>query len=207
MIELDALEQDALTEIFNIGVGVAAEALYQLGGEHVPLSVPVVELTSQAQAQTHYLDKETQPLLGIRQTYRGEFTTDALLMFRQENGLELARLLAGPDVAGEELADMVHDALGEIGNIILNAVISNLSSTLKLPLEGSLPEVCEIDPRAIFPSSGTDPIAGIASVPVLALMVDFELHTRHVHGYLAFLLDTPSSQTLLRHLGNYARGG
>ena len=198
MIELNELEQDALTEIFNIGVGIAAEALYQLGGEHVPLSVPVVELTSQAQAQSHYLDRETQPLLGIRQTYRGEFTTDALLMFREENSLELARLLAGPDVAQEELADMAHDALGEIGNIILNAVISNLSSTLNLPLEGSLPEICAIDPKAIFSPTGT--------APVLALMIDFELHTRHVHGYLALLLDTPSSQTLLAHLGSYARG-
>lgn len=207
MIELSELEQDALTEIFNIGVGIAAEALYQLGGEHVPLSVPVVELTSQAQAQSHYLDKETQPLLGIRQTYRGEFTTDALLMFREENSLELARLLAGPDVAQEELADMAHDALGEIGNIILNAVISNLSSTLNLPLEGTLPEVCSIDPKAIFASGETGVAPGLSAVPVLALMIDFELHTRHVHGYLAFLLDTPSSQTLLEHLGTYAHGG
>ena len=50
MIELGELEQDALTEIFNVGVGIAADALYQMGGEHVPLSVPVVELTSQHEA-------------------------------------------------------------------------------------------------------------------------------------------------------------
>jgi chemotaxis protein CheY-P-specific phosphatase CheC len=52
MIALEALEQDALTEIFNIGVGIAADALYQMVGEHVPLSVPVIELTSQHEAQS-----------------------------------------------------------------------------------------------------------------------------------------------------------
>ena len=36
MIELPELEQDALTEIFNIGVGIAADALYQMVGEQVP---------------------------------------------------------------------------------------------------------------------------------------------------------------------------
>jgi hypothetical protein len=38
---------------------------------------------------------------------------------------------------------------------------------------------------------------------VLALMIDFELSTQRASGYLAFLLDTPSSQLLIGQLSRY----
>ena len=39
---------------------------------------------------------------------------------------------------------------------------------------------------------------------MLTLMIDFELSAQRVGGYLAFLLDSDSSQTLLRHLGAHS---
>ena len=97
MMTLSELEQDALTEIFNIGVGLAADALYQMTGEHVPLSVPVVELTSQQEAKRHFLAREQRPLCAIRQTYQGAFTTEAVLMFPDEGREHLVRMMVGDD--------------------------------------------------------------------------------------------------------------
>ena len=204
MIELTELEQDALTEIFNIGVGIAAQALYQLVGEQVPLSVPVVELTSQHDAKNHYAYRDQRQLCAIRQTYRGEFTTEAILMFPQENSLELVRMMVGADLPEEALAEMAQDAMGELGNIILNAVISNLSTTLRLPLEGSLPVVGMVNGDTVFGQGSEGGDADAA--PVLALMIDFELSARQVSGYLAFVLDASSTEKLLRRLGDYIAG-
>jgi chemotaxis protein CheC len=203
MIELHELEQDALTEIFNIGVGIAADALYQMVGEQVPLSVPVVELTSQRRAKRHFLEREKRLLHAIRQTYTGEFTTDAVLMFPQESGDALVRMMAGSDLPAEQLAEMTTDALAELGNIVLNAVISNLASTLSMSLEGSLPVVSIISPEAIFTQHAVPGGVLDESAPVLALMIDFELSTQRASGYLAFLLDTPSSELLIGQLTRY----
>lgn len=203
MMALTELEQDALTEIFNIGVGLAADALYQMTGEHVPLSVPVVELTSQQRARQHFLEREQRPLCAIRQTYEGEFATAAVLMFPEDGRMHLVRMMVGPDLPQEELSEMAQDALGELGNIILNAVISNLASSLSMRLEGSLPEVSTLNADAVFNHHADGSFASDDAVPVLALLIDFELGTQRVSGYLAFLLDGESSQILLRHLAHY----
>ena len=203
MIKLHELEQDALTEIFNIGVGIAADALYQMVGEQVPLSVPVVELTSQRGAKRHYLDREQRLLCAIRQTYTGEFTTDAILMFPQESSDALVRMMVGSDLPPQQMAEMATDALAELGNIVLNAVISNLASTLNMSLEGSLPDVSVISSEAIFTQRAGSGGVIDENAPVLALMIDFELSTQRASGYLAFLLDTPSSELLIGQLTRY----
>lgn len=206
MIELEALEQDALTEIFSIGVGIAADAIYQMVGEHVPLSVPVIELTSQQGARKHYLARESRQLCAIRQTYEGEFDTDAILMFPQESSHELARMMVGSDLPAEQLAEMAQDAMAELGNIILNAVISNLASSLKMSLEGTLPVVGVINADTMFSPRVGHQGEGQDAAPVLALMIDFELSAKRVSGYLAFLLDEQSSHKLIERLSHYIHG-
>lgn len=207
MIALSELEQDALTEIFNIGVGLAADALYQMTGEHVPLSVPVVELTSQLGAQQHFLEREKRPLCAIRQTYQGAFTTEAVLMFPDEGREHLVRMMVGDDFPQEQFAEMEHDAMGELGNIILNAVISNLASSLSMRLEGTLPVVSLASADTVlYVHANAAGAAPDANTQVLALMIDFELGRQRVGGYLAFLLEPGSSQILLQHLSRYVGG-
>lgn len=205
MISLSELEQDALTEIFNIGVGLAADALYQMTGEHVPLSVPVVELTSQKGARQHFLEREQRPLCAIRQTYQGAFSTEAVLMFPDEGREHLVRMMVGDDFPQEQLGEMEQDAMGELGNIILNAVISNLASSLSMRLEGTLPVVSLASADSVL-CVQTTADATDESTQVLALMIDFELGRQRVGGYLAFLLEPESSQTLLQHLSRYVGG-
>lgn len=202
----NALEHDALGEIFNIGVGLAADVLSQMVRETVSLSVPVVEMVSHEQANSYYLQRVKRPLCAIRQTYVGEVTTEAILMFPEENSLELVRAMVGNDVSAEELSDMERDAMAEIGNIILNAVISSMSTTLGLAFDGSLPEVSIIDAEGIFNEAIDRSQAGAELSTVLALTIDFELATRQVNGYLAFLLDIPSGEKLRARIARYIDG-
>lgn len=203
---LNELEQDALGEIFNIGVGLAADVLSQMVNETVRLSVPLVEMVSREQANSYYAKRINRPLCAIRQTYVGEVTTEAVLMFPEENSLELVRAMVGNEVPVEDLSDMERDAMAEIGNIILNAVISSLSTTLGLAFDGSLPEVSVISAEGIFHEAMERSEAGGEPSMVLALTIDFELATRQVNGYLAFLLDIPSSERLRVRIAHYIQG-
>ena len=127
-------------------------------------------------------------------------------MFPEEKSLELVRLMVGTDMSMNQLTEMGQDAMAEIGNIILNAVISSLSSTLDLSFEGSLPAVSVIAADDIFEATGaaqaTDPDGA-----VLALTIDFSLSARQVSGYLAFLLDIPSSTKLIARLDHFIGNG
>ena len=202
MIELSELELDALTEIFNIGVGLAADVLSQMVSEDVHLSVPLVELTDQVSASEKFQTRESRSLCAIRQTYSGEVTTEAILMFPEENSLELVRSMVGGDMPLEQLTEMEQDAMSEIGNIILNAVISQMSATLGLAFEGSLPSVSMIVGDSLFLSGHPDGTDAQRS-SVLMLTIDFVLSSRQVNGYLAFLLDIPSSERLVERLAHF----
>jgi chemotaxis protein CheC len=205
MNALTEFEQDALTEIFNIGVGVAAAALYEMTGRHVPVSVPVIEMTSQQLARQHFLDRESRQLCVIGQAYVGEFSTEAVLMFPAENRQHLVRMMVGNELPEAELEALAQDALGELGNIVLNAVISQLASSLSMHLEGSLPAVSVMDASAVFTRTMGGADTHDDAAPVLALMIDFELSAQRVGGYLAFLLDDDSSQKLLQRLAVHIR--
>ena len=205
MIALGELERDALTEIFNMGVGLAAHAIYELTGEHVPLSVPLVELTSYAHVRQHYADRN-HPVLAIRQTYSGMFATDAVLVFPQEASLSLVRMMVGPEFEQDRLAELSLDAMSELGNIVLNAVMSALADSLGLRLEGSLPTVSAVAASTLFDAPQAV-FTGVPEAPqVLALMIDFQLGAQHVPGELAFSLNAASSETLLVRLGHYVAG-
>jgi chemotaxis protein CheC len=101
---------------------------------------------------------------------------------------------------------MERDSMAEIGNIILNAIISSMSTTLGLSFDGSLPEVNVIEADGIFSEAmGRSEVGGNPST-VLALTIDFELATRQVNGYLAFLLDIPSTERLRSRIAQYIDG-
>lgn len=206
MITLTELEQDALAEIFNVGVGIATASLHSMTGQHVPVSVPVVEMTSLRQARHHFRHRENRPLCAIRQTYAGDFSTDAVLMFPEEHQHHLVRMMVGPELPEDELAEVTLDALGELGNIVLNAVISNLATSLHMELEGSIPVVEFLTADEILVHKSTGDCVDDEASPVLTLMIDFELSAQRVGGYLAFLLDNESSERLLLDLAAHIEG-
>lgn len=198
MTALTELEQDALAEIFNVGVGIATASLHAMTGHHVPVSVPVVEMNNLRQARQSFALREQRALCTIRQTYTGAFRTEAVLMFPEEHQHHLVRMMTGDELPDEDLAEVAQDAMGELGNIVLHAVISNLATALHMALEGTIPAVsAEAAEAVLTPPAGQD---GADDAPVLTLLIDFELSAQRVGGYLAFLLDAESSQILLQHL-------
>ncbi len=198
-VSLTELERDALTELVNIGVSRAAVGLRKMVSEQVMLSVPSVEVVSRHTAASLIGERESEKLITVRQDFSGAFAGRALLIFPHGNSLELLRAVVGEAMAADELIDMEHEALAEIGNVVLNGCLATMANMLEQPLSMSLPTVIEGDSRHVFEVNGQ----AIGDGLVLFLYINFALQRRDVRGYIAMLMDLPSLASMKLLIGDF----
>ena len=196
---LNELQLDALTEMVNIGVNRAAAGLREMVGEQVHLSVPNVALVSRDQAISTLAATEASSLVGIHQVFDGDVTGRALLIFPDTKSLELVRAVAGSEMSLEEIIELEHEALAEIGNIILNGCMATLANMLQRNLKMSLPEILRGKPEIFF-NLEPPPEAGEI---VMFLYINFAIRQRDIRGYIAMLMDMPSMAALQILLDEY----
>ncbi len=196
---LSELELDALAELFNLGVGQAADALSQLAGEAVQLSIPRVQLLPKAEVVRQLGTEGERRISAVRQGFHGEIVTDAVLMFPAEQSLQLVQIMVGEAVPLEQLGEMEQEALAEIGNILLNSVVASVGDALGIEFDGSLPEVELGVLSEVLLANET------VTEPLLSLQVRFEIASRSVVGHLAFLLDIRSSGRLESKVADFIR--
>jgi len=199
-MKLDELSMDALTEMFNLGVGQAAHAFSQIAGDTVSLTVPRVLLLSRNQVNKHMGLGAQAAVSAVRQQYSGAINAEAVLMFPAERGLQLVQMMVGGELPLDQLAEMEQEALSEIGNILLNSVMASVADTLKIKLDGSLPSVELSHVQDVLAVDGNP------SVSVLLIDIQFEVAAREVQGMLAFLLDVPSQDMLELMLARFLSG-
>ena len=186
---LDDFFVDAVAEVLNVGMGSAAAALSEMISEEVKLSVPGVEFVSSLEA-THIIgDKAKSNVSGVHQHFQGAFSGDAMLLFPEEQSLQLVRaVLQQDDMALKDLTDMEQEAMTEIGNVILNACLCSMADMLGKEMLGDIPE---------FVQGSLSQILAIENAPekeaiVLLLNMNFAVDSRNIQGYVTFLMDVDS---------------
>lgn len=198
MFKLSELQQDALVEMFNVGVGHAAAAMSRIVNEEVTMSVPTVSFESRANVARTLGSDEGRRICAITQEFKGAFDTEAFLMFPEEKSLEIVRLMVGQSLTLEELGEMEQEAMSEIGNIILNSCMATLANASGREWHGSLPTYHVGTGQGILGGSGKE-WDGV----VLTLKIDFNIERHHIFGYVAFLLDMPALQDLQQYIDSY----
>ena len=200
MFNLSELENDALIEIFNIGVGQAASSMSAIVNEAVRMSVPSISFIPRVEAARLLGTPDTaqERICGVSQHYRGAFETEAILMFPEDKSLEIVRMMVGESVPLKELTDMEQEAMCEIGNIILNSCVGTLANIFQRELEGSLPQYHVGTSDEILTATGSP-----ADAVVLMLHIDFLLEKHQIHGYVAFVLDISALHDLKEQINLY----
>ena len=196
---LSDLELDALAELVNLGVSRAAANLAVMVREEVLLTVPKVALMSRTDAIRALSERDSRDLVAVHQTFEGEIVGRALLIFPEENSLELVRSLVGGELSHEEIIELEQEALAETGNVILNSCLATIANSLESRLKISLPEVLRGEGTRFF-NLPPPPAAGTT---VMFIYINFALRRRDVEGYIALMMDLPSLaalQVLLRDL-------
>jgi chemotaxis protein CheC len=197
---LSELELDALGELVNIGVSRAAASLGTMVGEQVLLSVPSVVLVSRSRAAELISASRLDLLIAVRQAFHGDVSGRALLIFPEKNSLELVRAVAGEELSLEDILELEHEALAEIGNIILNACIATVANLLQRSLTMSLPEIVRGTSDGLFDLS-----VSLAEDVVLFVHINFSFKGRQVVGYVAMVMDFASLASLKQLVADVIR--
>jgi len=187
---LTPLQQDAIVESFNVGVGVAAAALAEIVGEEVLMSVPDIALMPASEALMEFGVELDTPVTAIFQMFQGVFSSDAVLVFPERDSLQIVRAMLQDSVPVEGMSELAREAMLEVGNIILNACISGLAEVFQSHFESDLPRFTHGPFQALIGRFGG------AGASMLVLKIDFSVHMREVSGRVAFLLDMPSMDGL-----------
>jgi len=204
MVELSELQKDALGELLNIGMGRASASLSEMVGEEVELSVPKVDTLSQKEAIVRINALVGNEITAIKETFKGAFWGDALLLFPENHSLELVRALIKDDTMPVEMiSEMEQEALTEVGNIILNACLGSLANIFKENLEFDLPQYSRGTSKDVLTNSTKDKESPEG---VLLLQMNFSLEKTKVNGYLTLLMDVASMQALSKQLSKYFGG-
>jgi len=197
---LSELELDALTELVNIGVSRAAASMGAMVGEQVLLSVPSVAIVSRSRAADLIGGTRQDLLVAVRQAFHGDVSGRVLLIFPEKNSLELVRAVAGERLSLEDILELEHEALAEIGNIILNACIATLANLFERSLTMSLPEVVRGDSEGLF-----DLGVAVADDVVLFVHINFSMKGHQIMGYVAMVMDFAPLTSLKELVAEFIR--
>jgi len=187
---LDDFYVDAVAEVLNVGMGSAAAVLSEMINDEIKLSVPGVEFVSRLEAAHIIGSKAKTDVSGVHQHFQGAFDGDAMLLFPEEQSLELVRaVLQHDDLSLQDLTDMEQEAMTEIGNVILNACLCSMADMFGKEMLGDIPEFVQGSLAQVF---STDGVLEHTEAIVLLLNMDFAVDKKNIQGYVTFLMDVDS---------------
>ncbi|MFW6387418.1 MAG: chemotaxis protein CheC [Thermodesulfobacteriota bacterium] len=200
MLHLTDAEQDALQELFNIGMGRAAASLERMLGTEICLSVPFLSMLPAQKAATLIENPQHTEVSTVRQSFSGPFSGTALLIFPEANCIELIRTLVDDSVPLETLGELEQDSLLEIGNIVLNACLGSFANLMQKEIEFELPTFLKGNCHNLLTRDGNG-----ASEPMIFLVINFNscegtLDSRSIRGFVVLLLDARGSADLQQEL-------
>lgn len=136
---LGEFEKSALLETFNIGASRAADALSEMIGRPVNISVPGLEVTP---IKTLPEKVGEDVVVAVYVGLGNEFSGHAFFVLDFEDACKLFDLMMmqEPGTTGE-LDEMVQSAIAEMGNILISAYANALSEFLGLTIEQTPPSI------------------------------------------------------------------
>ena len=139
---VNRVDQDALTELFNIGLHKAAASLSELTGQRIIVDLPRLWVCPIEETHLRLRELIEGELATVHQVFMGSVSGDAVLVLEYENASRLAALLTHGDVAmGGRLDQSAREVLAEVGNVILSSCLSAFGDMLHVAVSFSVPRI------------------------------------------------------------------
>lgn len=203
-MDLNEFQQDALTELINIGYGRAAGALSELVGHRVSVEVPAVSLHPLGEIGPILASSLSAQVAEVDQQFSGPVSGKAVLLMNQQSAFVLSRLLGTDKVVVKSFDQTTREILTEVGNILLNTCLGVLGNLLQIHVVLAVPHlqvkhvsrvVADSKPMGETPSHG------------LLVHTRFQVNAVEVSGYLLIVLGVTSFDRLMLELEKWeARG-
>ena len=141
-MNLDAIQTDALTELFNIGLHRAAASLSELTGQRIVVELPRLWISPIQHMRPRLMELLDGDLASVHQIFGGGVSGDAVLLLEYEKAALLAKLMTQDEVAlSGRLDQSAREVLTEVGNIVLGACLSVFGDVLKVSVSFSVPRI------------------------------------------------------------------
>lgn len=207
MMIISDLERDALCELANVGLSRAATQLSELLHDHIDITVPEVQVVGPEQvAQVLKLDAQMSVAV-VWQKVSGDLEGTVMLMFPSEDSKALVHSLVGPamDGAGEaDLRAIEHEAMAEIGNIIIASAMAGIADMLGEEIRMSLPSYVEAELSSVMAQRSRDN-AG-QQMQVIIMFTRLHAAQREIEGRMVLLMTVPSAKDLFARLDKMLAG-
>ena len=200
-MQLTPAQHDALSEIANIGASRSAKQLSMLLDDEIHLSVPEVAIVSVAELPGAIGVAVTDDVACVYQDMSGCLTGKARLIFHTHESRMLVQMLVGSVyvLSGISMQIYEHEAMKELGNIIISVCISTMTDMLGKETRLAIPMYCEgVFEEIIEEDSGN---AG-----VLVMKTVLTAGRRGISGALIVTLSLPDIIDLLKSLDNFLAG-
>ena len=145
-MNLTPLQQDALAEMANISASRAAKQLSVLLRDRIEITVPRVDIARLDALSERLAPMAEEPgLVCIYQEFSGELRGRLHLVFHDEGSQSLVHALVGEAVAlsDDDLHAYEHEAMTEIGNIIISTFAAMLADLLDTEFRLGVPHYAE----------------------------------------------------------------
>ena len=196
---LSNLQIDALSEIGNVGAGNAATSLSIMINRRVEMSVPRVSIIPITEIWK-VVGSEEEVVCGIFLRALGTAPGSILFMLPLPTAYQMVDLLMGvPSGTNQELGDIGHSALKELGNILTGTYLNALSMFTGLEFVPSVPALA-IDMSASILGSLVLPMAEVGDYTLVIETVFSENHKALV-GHFMMFPDPGSLSIILEKLG------
>jgi chemotaxis protein CheC len=141
-MNLDAIQTDALTELFNIGLHRAAASLSELTSQRIVVELPRLWISPIQHMRPRLMELLDGDLASVHQIFGGVVSGDAVLLLEYEKAALLAKLMTQDEVAiSGRLDQSAREVLTEVGNIVLGACLSVFGDILKVSVSFSVPRI------------------------------------------------------------------
>ena len=134
---------DTIKDLFNIGVGRAANTLSTMLNSFIQLEIPTVEIYTNPDYSELKKRLNLDQVSTIMMDYESTFSGSVFLMIPPESATNLVSALVNEEPGPISLDPVRAGTLCEVGNMIINSLMGSFSNVLQETVNYSLPEYKE----------------------------------------------------------------
>lgn len=194
---LDAMEEDALIEICNLGMSKAAKQLSILLNSKINITIPSIHLINLEEFKISGFLSQSDSLSFVYQELHSDIQGRAVLVFQTKQTKNLTDAVVGQSADLSDKEEKLHEqeALIEIGNIIISACISAIVNMLKLKVNLSVPSYNENEIETLI-NKQMDAVEEYLE-DTFIIRTDLKTIKESISGHLLLILTASSVESLL----------
>lgn len=190
--EFNALEQSAIREISNIGLGNAMTALSNMTGRSFNMTVPQVSPVM-LEDLPDAVGAGEDPVVAIFMEIEGDVCGYLAFLFTWESATKLWDMLLGAHPESIESVDeLAASAILELGNIVNSSFMNAISTMTGLKVHATPPLVAINDCYSVVTSIASQ----AAMSETMALSIETQIYDMEEKGTSGFFLCIPTDPSL-----------